>query len=178
MKSKLIYILSFITIVMLLLAGCTPYQDNYRNNNYGYDSTSSSPYYSDQSYQRSTYQEQGIPGVVTSVRHVYYQEQSNNNHVGAVLGAIVGGVLGHTVGKGDGRTAATVAGAVAGGFAGNEIQKNQAGPNTREYLEITVRLQNRPYHQVTIRQPIGPRFYRGDHVLVIGYGANARVVHN
>ena len=64
---------------------------------------------------------------------------NNASGVGAIGGAVAGGVAGSTVGGGRGRTLATLGGALAGAAAGHAIENRI---NTRNALEITVRLDN------------------------------------
>jgi outer membrane lipoprotein SlyB len=111
-------------------------------------------------------------GYVTSVQPVEL-ERHNTLGVGAVLGAVIGGVVGNQFGHGVGNDLTTAGGVVAGGVIGNSIQNHV---DQRQGLEIGVQLNDG--HQVAIIQAAGDdHFSPGERVRVVGYGANARVVH-
>lgn len=55
---------------------------------------------------------------------------------GTVLGAVIGGVVGHQFGNSSGgRDRGTAAGAIVGGLIGNQVERDNAGPSSRE-LEV------------------------------------------
>lgn len=99
---------------------------------------------------------------------------NNASGVGAVGGAVAGGVAGSTLGSGRGRTLATLGGALAGAAAGHAIENRI---NTRNALEITVRLDNGQL--LSVVQELGDEersFNVGDQVRVLrGSDGSTRV---
>lgn len=121
----------------LALSACSTYDNDYRDRDRNYGSSSS---YGNVSRGANCYD----CGVVQRIES--YTGERRASGAGAVVGAVVGGALGNQVGKGDGKTAATVAGAVAGGFAGNAIEK-RTGDQT--WFNVTVLMNDGRTLQVT-----------------------------
>ncbi len=54
----------------------------------------------------------------------YYDDNSANDNIGALIGGVAGGILGHQVGGGGGKIAATVGGAIIGTIVGKNLSRN------------------------------------------------------
>ncbi|MEM1083997.1 MAG: glycine zipper 2TM domain-containing protein [Verrucomicrobiota bacterium] len=110
-------------------------------------------------------------GKITSLRNVQIQGSSTG---GTLVGAAAGGLLGNQIGSGSGRTAATVGGALVGGAAGSHAGQ---AINTRQGVEIQVRLDEGG--SVSVVQEVDPNvtFSVGDRVRVLSNGGRDRVTY-
>lgn len=110
-------------------------------------------------------------GRITSIRYVQIE---GGTAAGTVLGGVAGGVLGNQIGGGTGRTLATIGGAGLGAVAGSHAQK---AIDSRQGLEIQVRLDGGG--SIAVTQEANPRepFSQGDRVRVLTNGGRTRITH-
>jgi outer membrane lipoprotein SlyB len=110
-------------------------------------------------------------GRITSIRYVKIE---GGTGAGMILGGVAGGVLGNQIGGGSGRTLATIGGAGLGAAAGSHAQKSI---DSRQGIEIQVRLDGG--NSLSVTQEVNPResFGVGDRVRVLYNGGRARVTH-
>ena len=109
-------------------------------------------------------------GRITSIRNVQIQ---GGNTAGTVIGGVAGGALGSNIGSGrTSNTAGAVGGALVGGAVGSHAQQRM---QTRNGIEITVRLDSG--RSVAVVQEVSPneRFNVGDRVRVLSNGSRTRV---
>lgn len=110
-------------------------------------------------------------GRITSIRYVQIE---GGTGAGTILGGVAGGVLGNQIGGGTGRTLATIGGVGLGAVAGSHAQK---AIDSRQGLEIQVRLDGGG--SIVVTQEANPRepFARGEHVRVLSNGGRTRITH-
>jgi outer membrane lipoprotein SlyB len=109
-------------------------------------------------------------GRITSIRNVKIE---GGNTAGTVIGGVAGGALGSNIGSGrTSNTAGAIGGALVGGALGSHAQQAM---QSRNGIEITVRLDSGG--SVAVVQEVNPReqFNVGDRVRVLSTGSRTRV---
>lgn len=110
-------------------------------------------------------------GVITSVRHITIQKDSDGNPIAAISGAVIGGLLGNTVGGGKGKNLATGAGAVAGGIAGQSVQNLF---NKSKGVQLEIRKDDGA--TISVVQEQGPtQFFVNQRVMIASSGRTVTV---
>ncbi len=110
------------------------------------------------------------PGRITSIRPIKIE---GGNTGGTLVGGLAGGLLGSNIGKGRAsNTAGAVGGALLGGAMGSRAEQ---ALNSRNGIEITVRLDQGG--SIAVVQEVSPResFNQGDRVRVLSGGGRTRV---
>jgi outer membrane lipoprotein SlyB len=114
-------------------------------------------------------------GVVESTRPVKIQRnQGEPSGFGAIGGGLVGAVAGSAIGGGRGSLLTGIGGGIAGALAGNAVEQHV---DTKDGVEITVRLDNGSLRAIT--QEVTPQeiFRAGDRVRLLTSGGITRVTH-
>lgn len=88
-------------------------------------------------------------GRVQSIDLVRAESQTSGG--GALLGGVIGAVVGRQIGSGSGRDAGTAVGAVGGAIIGNQIEKNQRGPQS--FYRIAILTQSGQMRTFDYAQP-------------------------
>ncbi len=109
-------------------------------------------------------------GRITSIRPIKIE---GGNNAGTLVGGLAGGLLGSNIGSGRAsNTAGAVGGALLGGAVGSRAEQSM---NSRNGIEITVRLDQGG--SMAVVQEVSPResFSQGDRVRVLSGGGRTRV---
>ncbi len=109
-------------------------------------------------------------GRITAIRNVNIQ---GGNTAGTVIGGVAGGALGSNIGSGrTSNTAGAIGGALVGGAVGSHAQQRM---QSRNGIEITVRLDSGGSVAVVQEVSANERFNVGDRVRVLSNGSRTRV---
>jgi len=109
-------------------------------------------------------------GRITSIRNVKIE---GGNTAGTVVGGLAGGALGSNIGSGrTSNTAGAIGGALLGGAVGSRAQQSM---QSRNGIEITVRLDQGGSVAVVQEVSANERFNVGDRVRVLSGGSRTRV---
>lgn len=109
-------------------------------------------------------------GRITSIRNVNIQ---GGNTAGTVIGGVAGGALGSNIGSGRAsNTAGAIGGALVGGAVGSHAQQRM---QSRNGIEITVRLDSGGSVAVVQEVSANEQFSVGDRVRVLSGGSRTRV---
>lgn len=109
-------------------------------------------------------------GRITSIRNVKIE---GGNTAGTVVGGLAGGALGSNIGSGrTSNTAGAIGGALLGGAVGSRAQQSM---QSRNGIEITVRLDQGGSMAVVQEVSANERFNVGDRVRVLSGGSRTRV---
>ncbi|MEO7097749.1 MAG: glycine zipper 2TM domain-containing protein [Luteolibacter sp.] len=110
-------------------------------------------------------------GRITSIRYVKIE---GGTTAGTIIGGVAGGVLGNQIGGGAGKTLATIGGVGLGAVAGSQAQKSI---DSRQGIEIQVRLDGGS--SISVTQEVNPNepFARGERVRVLTNGGRTRITH-
>lgn len=109
-------------------------------------------------------------GRITSIRNVRIE---GGTTAGTVIGGVAGGALGSNIGSGrTSNTAGAVGGALVGGAVGSHAQQRM---QSRNGIEITVRLDSGGSVAVVQEVSANERFNVGDRVRVLSTGSRTRV---
>jgi outer membrane lipoprotein SlyB len=110
------------------------------------------------------------PGRITSIRNVKIE---GGNTAGTVIGGLAGGALGSNIGSGrTSNTAGAIGGALVGGAVGSHAQQRM---QSRNGIEITVRLDSGRSVAVVQEISANEQFSVGDRVRVLSSGSRDRV---
>lgn len=110
------------------------------------------------------------PGRITSIRNVRIE---GGNTAGTVVGGLAGGALGSNIGSGrTSNTAGAIGGALVGGAVGSHAQQRM---QSRNGIEITVRLDSGRSVAVVQEVSANEQFSVGDRVRVLSTGSRDRV---
>jgi outer membrane lipoprotein SlyB len=110
------------------------------------------------------------PGRITSIRNVKIE---GGNTAGTVIGGLAGGALGSNIGGGrTANTAGAIGGALVGGAVGSHAQQ---AVQSRNGIEITVRLDSGGSVAVVQEVSANEQFSVGDRVRVLSSGSRTRV---
>ena len=110
------------------------------------------------------------PGRITSIRNVKIE---GGNTAGTVIGGLAGGALGSNIGGGrTSNTAGAIGGALVGGAVGSHAQQRM---QSRNGIEITVRLDSGRSVAVVQEISANEQFSVGDRVRVLSSGSRDRV---
>lgn len=109
-------------------------------------------------------------GRITEIRPVKIE---GGNTAGTIVGALAGGALGSNIGSG---RAANTAGAIGGGLVGGAVGSHaQQSMQSRNGIEITVRLDQGGSTAVVQEVSRNEQFQVGDRVRVLSSGSRTRV---
>jgi outer membrane lipoprotein SlyB len=109
-------------------------------------------------------------GRITSIRNVKIE---GGNTAGTLVGGLAGGALGSNIGGGrTANTAGAIGGALLGGAVGSHAQQSM---QSRNGIEITVRLDQGGSVAVVQEVSANERFNVGDRVRVLSDGSRTRV---